>query len=271
MSIFGPPNVEQLKAKRDVSGLIKALTYQKSEQVRVDAAKALGELKDTHAVEPLIAATLKHPNPYVLNLNTRKAAINALGEIGDARAVEPLITALQNLILRDEAAESLRKIGGTRAVELLVAALEDDNNYVQEIAAETLGKIGPTETTGITFPYGCPTCAFKDKINFISIIAKGSYTCPKCKTFWKIEKGSERNKRIPIYKGKESTFFWVAELANPRIYSEIEDHGSCGSVLALYTYNIDNNVTSKSNYDLSETHVFCMKCGYSHYSSRDGR
>jgi len=29
MPLFGPPNVEKLKAKRDVKGLIKALGYQK--------------------------------------------------------------------------------------------------------------------------------------------------------------------------------------------------------------------------------------------------
>jgi len=51
--LLGPLDVEKLKAKRDVKGLIKALG---DSSVRKATAAALGELKDTQAVEPLIAA-----------------------------------------------------------------------------------------------------------------------------------------------------------------------------------------------------------------------
>ena len=56
MSLFGPPDVDKLKAKGDIKGLIKALGYQRDWQVRVSAARALGEIGDARAVEALIGA-----------------------------------------------------------------------------------------------------------------------------------------------------------------------------------------------------------------------
>jgi len=55
--LFGPPNVEKLKAKRDVKGLIEALGYGKDDSpsiVRSRASKALQEI-GAPAVEPLLA------------------------------------------------------------------------------------------------------------------------------------------------------------------------------------------------------------------------
>ena len=40
MPLFGPPNIEKLKEKRDVEGLIKALRH-KDAKIRCDAAEAL--------------------------------------------------------------------------------------------------------------------------------------------------------------------------------------------------------------------------------------
>jgi len=45
-----------MKARQDVKGLIKALEYQKDSDIRALAAHFLGELGDSRAVEPLIAA-----------------------------------------------------------------------------------------------------------------------------------------------------------------------------------------------------------------------
>jgi HEAT repeat protein len=55
MFLFGPPNVEKMKARRDVNGLIKALRYRKDKGVRQAAAEALVKI-GAPAVEPLIAA-----------------------------------------------------------------------------------------------------------------------------------------------------------------------------------------------------------------------
>jgi len=143
MPLFGPPNVRNLTAKRDVKGLIKALTYRGDLSVRRDAAHALGELGDERAVEPLLAR-LKDSVWMV-----RAAAAWALGELGDARAVEPLIVALQDPEgwVRGMAASALGEIGDTRAIEPLLASLEDDRpastlSSVSFYAGEALAKMG---------------------------------------------------------------------------------------------------------------------------------
>jgi len=51
----GEPNIEEMKTRRDVEGLTKALK-DKDWSVRREAAVALGEIKDARAVEPLIWA-----------------------------------------------------------------------------------------------------------------------------------------------------------------------------------------------------------------------
>jgi HEAT repeat protein len=56
MPLFAPPNVEELKAKRDVPGLIKGLAYEKDWRVRQAAAHALDQIRSARAVEPLAAA-----------------------------------------------------------------------------------------------------------------------------------------------------------------------------------------------------------------------
>ena len=88
MGLFGPPNIENLKAKGDVQGLIKALGYQKDPNIRQAAAVALGQLGDHNAVEALIS-TLEDSESQV-----RLAIVEALGQLGNSHAVEPLITVL---------------------------------------------------------------------------------------------------------------------------------------------------------------------------------
>jgi HEAT repeat protein len=57
--------------------------------VRIEAAEALGEVKDPRTVDPLIAA-LRDEDARV----QERAAVS-LGRTGDRRAIEPLIQALQ--------------------------------------------------------------------------------------------------------------------------------------------------------------------------------
>ena len=140
MPLFGnanPPNVDELEAKRDVPGLIKALGYEKDSGVRSAAAIALRQTGDPRVVQPLMAA-LKDVDEEV-----RLAAAQALGEIG-AAAVEPLIVALNDADedVRKIAATALCKIGDTRAVDPLISALKDVSEGVRMIAVEALGQIG---------------------------------------------------------------------------------------------------------------------------------
>ena len=89
MALFGPPNIEKLKEKRNVKGLIKALGYEKDESVRNAAVDALKEIGDP-AVDGLISS-LADNNSYV-----RIGAAGALGDIGSPKAVEPLCKVLEN-------------------------------------------------------------------------------------------------------------------------------------------------------------------------------
>jgi len=105
MGIFGSPNIEELKASKNVKGLIDAL-------------------KDE-------------------DFNVRYSAAGALEEIGEP-AVEPLIEALKdkNRDVRESVAYALGKIGDTLAVEPLIEALKDKDSYVRAGAAIALGKLG---------------------------------------------------------------------------------------------------------------------------------
>ena len=182
MPLFGPPNVEEMKTKGNVKGLIKALGYNKDHVIRRDAADALGQIGDSFAVSPLIAALRDddlevrcavanalgaigdgravEPLISFLNnqdLNMRCCALKALGRIGDARAVEPLIKSLKEwkheelvvfaealgqFYLREEAIKALGQIGNDRAAEALVAALKDEKGSTRRTAADELSNIG---------------------------------------------------------------------------------------------------------------------------------
>jgi len=49
IGIFGPPNIEKLKARKNVKGLIKSLK-DKDSGVRMDADVALVKIRDKRAV-----------------------------------------------------------------------------------------------------------------------------------------------------------------------------------------------------------------------------
>lgn len=84
MGLFGPPNVEKMKARRDIKGLIKTLEYKKDNNVRLLAARTLGEIGDPQAVEPLIDCMWDERS-------IASDVIIALGKIHDKRAINELI------------------------------------------------------------------------------------------------------------------------------------------------------------------------------------
>ncbi|GAB4505354.1 MAG: hypothetical protein Fur0043_23490 [Anaerolineales bacterium] len=138
MFLFGPPNIEKMKARRDVRGLIRALKYDK-DWIRCDAAYALGDVGDARAVKPLISILKDR------EFKVRQAAIVALGRLGDARAVQPLATMLEDKQpwgLRKAAVWALGKIGNTRALSHLIDALTDPQQEVRETAVEALRGLG---------------------------------------------------------------------------------------------------------------------------------
>jgi HEAT repeat protein len=129
----------QLKDTRAVDPLIGMLE-DKDTQVRTVAARALGTIGDPRAVAPLVQ-TLRGPTDA--ESAPAVSAAYALGDIGDEQAVDPLIETLQDKeshwSVRRAAAWVLGRIGGARALEPLIAALE---NGVRDAAAQALGQIG---------------------------------------------------------------------------------------------------------------------------------
>lgn len=136
---MGSPAVDSLVAAMNDS----------DHDVRWESVKALGDIKDARAVEPLIAAL------QIKDIQWNAA--HSLGQIDDPRAVEPLIAALndKNPEFRAQAAQSLGEIKDSRAVAPLIAvlnappvndpALIESDRTVRVAAANALGMIASPE------------------------------------------------------------------------------------------------------------------------------
>ena len=121
------PNVEKLRRRRDVNGLIKALEYE-DWQIRRQAADALGEIGDNGAIKPL-SQILKVDSLSDEVNRTKETAIKALDKIGGKSAVNVLIyfsddkTGIAMPYLWLMAIESLGRLGDARAIEPLIRSL----------------------------------------------------------------------------------------------------------------------------------------------------
>jgi HEAT repeat protein len=155
MPLFGPPNIEKLRKRRNIKALIKVLEYDglslfsfsEPHGLRDAAAKALVEI-GSEAVEPLCKVLEDSWG------DAKERAAWALGQIGDERAVRPLIAALEEdskdplgrpeTKVRCVAALALGQIGDVRAVRPLLAILDKrwEISDVQSAAAEALDKFG---------------------------------------------------------------------------------------------------------------------------------
>jgi HEAT repeat protein len=88
MSLLRPPNIEKLKAKGDIKGLIKALDYTKDETILECAVEALVRIGEP-AVNPLIKAAT--------GWKVNSSAIHVLDRMGEQEAV---MTAVKDVLDR---------------------------------------------------------------------------------------------------------------------------------------------------------------------------
>ena len=129
-------NSKKKQVKKSFDELLTDLRTSNSEKVRYNAARILGEMGDSNAVEPLINV-LKHDK----NGSVRLYAARALGELGDSKATVHLIESLRedrNVDVRVRAARALGRLGGAIVVEPLVEALNDENPQVCITATDAL-------------------------------------------------------------------------------------------------------------------------------------
>jgi len=104
-------------------------------EVRLEAACALGEIRDPASVPALVAA-LKDKNDEV-----RWLCMKALMVAADARAVDALVDTLGDERLDFMAMKALVHVGAP-AVEALITAVKHKNEPVRKYAARALGEIG---------------------------------------------------------------------------------------------------------------------------------
>lgn len=136
--------------KSATPALIKALR-DKELLVRIHAAVALGKLKDSRALEPLMHALFdpaSHTNIRSLTgepLTVRAAAAQSLGELKDSRAVPALIAALTDPSkdVRRAVIHALMQIGDQRAIEPLINAFaSEEDKSVRALMGRAIAQIG---------------------------------------------------------------------------------------------------------------------------------
>ncbi len=151
MSFLGmPPNINQLRDKGETGKIIEALKYRleaspKGAPVRVDAAKALGEMRVVAALPTLVeVAQLDSPAQDV-----RNECVRAIVRIGGGPAINAAIELLpstdhtrENARFRDTIIRALVHIGPHAIEKLITAAVETENPFTQTAAAEALVRIG---------------------------------------------------------------------------------------------------------------------------------
>jgi hypothetical protein len=123
----------KMAAEEAVETLVEYVDADKDPQLQKVTFKALGEIGDETATEP-IAQKLASDNPIV-----RSQAARALGLLGDTRAVEPLSDVLADDAedtVRTSAAWALRQIGTETALEA-AAEYTGDRAYNVQMEAES--------------------------------------------------------------------------------------------------------------------------------------
>jgi HEAT repeat protein len=121
--LFGPSEIKILKEKGDVEGLIQLMERFPHDYCGA-IFKALGELGDERAVEPILKTLEKKPKTFLT-----VEAINAFRKIGSDRAVAALSKLLENpKTNHDEHIKIINALGEIRsesAIEQLINMLGD--------------------------------------------------------------------------------------------------------------------------------------------------
>ncbi len=140
MPLFGLSltDIDEMKAKRNINGLVKALSYKKDTGVQCAAANALGQIGDLSTINQLLGA-LKDPSPVV-----RCSVVDALGLLHDKKAVWGLIGEFEDseIEVRRKVISALVNIGGRDGVQGLLVGLGNEVQEIRTLTVDALLKVG---------------------------------------------------------------------------------------------------------------------------------
>jgi len=141
MGFFRPPDIEKMKARRDIEGLIEALGYRKEERVRKAAVQALGEVGGgsipllIHLFRDFERAAGAEAALVQIGAPAAPALLLALDEPDKAVRTGSL-SALAQIIYAREDAELCRQ-----AVAPLTACLDDSSPTIRLKAVHALNEV----------------------------------------------------------------------------------------------------------------------------------
>lgn len=133
------PEIERMLNEKDLDGLFKKVELDgyENHDIREQAIRALGEIKDPSAIEPLIQRLKKGgtPSKYIkwALLGMREEAVPALIE---------LLLDEESQIVRLRVIEILGGTQNTKVVDALIQMLNVDDSAVRWKAVINLGRIG---------------------------------------------------------------------------------------------------------------------------------
>ncbi len=128
------------------SALLESLDAAPNLNGRLWAAQVLGKIRDRSAVPALIKRL------HDRSEQMRVSVANALGDIADNRAFRPLVEVILRdpvASVRSQAATSLGRIGDEGALPLLVNSLGDPDYWMRFRALEAIEALAPSDTSPI--------------------------------------------------------------------------------------------------------------------------
>lgn len=130
----------KIRDRRATNALVKRLN-DRSEQMRISVANALGDIADNRAFRPLVEIILRDPVPAV-----RSQAATSLGRIGDEGALPLLVNSLGDpeYWMRFRALEAIEALA-PKDRSPIENALSDSNPEVRRRAALALERLGALE------------------------------------------------------------------------------------------------------------------------------
>ena len=133
------PNIVNLKAEREIAGLVQALTIRDPE-IRHASAEALGELRAMQAVPAIVSMLLADDSTR----GERIAAANALGKIGEESAIDALLEASETSRKREQISidAALESRDPNYSPNLYVNRISADEFELRTAIAQAIGNIG---------------------------------------------------------------------------------------------------------------------------------